>query len=93
LIIVNVSVVKEILSSTRIFDEKNVNIKNIPECSIPSVVDSERSDLLSKKISDLTLKIPGTHLEKLINQLYQELQNAGISFRPKTYLSDEWGCP
>jgi hypothetical protein len=49
--------------------------------------------LLSQKISDLELQIPGTRLEALINKLYDELERAGISFRPKTYLSDEWGCP
>jgi len=28
-----------------------------------------------------------------VAQLYQELEAAGIAFRPKAYLSDEWGCP
>ena len=50
-------------------------------------------ELLSKNISDLSLSIQGTPLESLVLRLYQELENAGISFRPKTYLSDEWGCP
>ena len=54
---------------------------------------TEQSELLSRKISELSLVIPGTRLEALILQLYQELENAGISLRPKTYLSDEWGCP
>jgi hypothetical protein len=54
---------------------------------------TERSELLSRKISELSLAIPGTRLEALILQLYDELERAGISFRPKTYLSDEWGCP
>jgi hypothetical protein len=53
----------------------------------------EQSQLLSRKISELSLAIPGTRLEALIDQLYRELESAGISFRPKTYLSDEWGCP
>ncbi|MCX6012860.1 MAG: putative zinc-binding metallopeptidase [Chloroflexi bacterium] len=44
-------------------------------------------------MSDLSLKIQGTILETLIQELYQELEKAGISFKPKTYLSDEWGCP
>jgi hypothetical protein len=55
--------------------------------------DSERRALLSRRINDLTLKIPGTRLEVLIHQLYDELGRAGISFRPKCYLADEWGCP
>jgi len=54
---------------------------------------TEQSQLLSRKISELSLAIPGTRLEALILQLYGELEAAGISFRPKTYLSDEWGCP
>ena len=54
---------------------------------------TEQSELLSRKISELSLVIPGTRLEALILQLYQELESADISFRPKTYLSDEWGCP
>src|SRR5512141_1711362 len=54
---------------------------------------TEQSELLSRKISELSLAIPGTRLEALILQLYEELERAGISFRPKTYLSDEWGCP
>ena len=53
----------------------------------------EQGELLSQKISELSLAIPGTRLEALILQLYQELERVGISFRPKTYLSDEWGCP
>ena len=54
---------------------------------------TEQRELLSRKISELSLAIPGTRLEALILQLYDELEKAGISFRPKTYLSDEWGCP
>jgi len=56
-------------------------------------LNKEQQDLLSSKISDLSIKIQGTRLEILINELYQELGNAGISFKPKTYLADEWGCP
>src|SRR5574342_57809 len=52
-----------------------------------------QSELLSRKISELSLAISGTRLEELIHQLYMKLERAGISFRPKTYLSDEWGCP
>ncbi len=53
----------------------------------------ERRQLLSRRISDLALTIRGTRLELLINQVYQDLERAGISLRPATYLSDEWGCP
>ncbi len=57
------------------------------------VLNREQQELLSRKICDLSLKIQGTRLEALIGELYQELQKAGISFKPKTYLADEWGCP
>jgi len=58
-----------------------------------NVLNRKQQKLLSRRISDLSLKIPGTRLEALIGELYQELEKAGISFKPKTYLSDEWGCP
>ena len=57
------------------------------------IATERRAGLLSTKISDLALRIPGTSLEPLIGELYQELENVGISFKPETYLSDEWGCP
>ena len=53
----------------------------------------KRSRLLARKISELALVIEGTRIEELIKQLYEELESAGISLRPRVYLSDEWGCP
>jgi hypothetical protein len=55
--------------------------------------DIKQRTLLSRKISGLHLQIENTHVEKLILQLYKELDTAGIFFKPKTYLSDDWGCP
>jgi hypothetical protein len=63
------------------------------EVSREKVRNIGQHELLSRKICDLSLKIPGTKLEALIDKLYKELEQAGISFKPKTYLSDEWGCP
>ncbi len=57
------------------------------------LTDPGRREILSRRINELSLKIPGTRLEGLINQLYLELENHGVAFRPKCYLSDEWGCP
>jgi hypothetical protein len=57
------------------------------------MLDEEQKSVLSRRICDLPLKIEGTHLETLIAQLYLELEKAGISFKPGTYLSDGWGCP
>ncbi len=53
----------------------------------------EKTVSLSSKISELSLKISGSRVEPLIKQLFNEMERAGISFRPGTYLSDEWGCP
>jgi hypothetical protein len=55
--------------------------------------ETDEQELLSRRISDLSLKIQGTRLEALIARLYRELEKGGISLRPKVYLSDEWGCP
>ena len=55
--------------------------------------EGERHALLSQRISDIGLEIRGSLLEKLINQLYEELAAKGLEFRPPVYLSDQWGCP
>ncbi|HKW10031.1 MAG TPA: putative zinc-binding metallopeptidase [Gemmatimonadaceae bacterium] len=55
--------------------------------------DEERSALLGKRISELGLQIRGSRVERLVDELYNELAARGISFRPPIYLSDEWGCP
>lgn len=55
--------------------------------------DEERRALLGRRISDLGLAIKGSRVERLVNELYQELDAKGIAFRPLVYLSDEWGCP
>jgi hypothetical protein len=74
-------------------DEKRVKIKEFQESPGKSELGGDQRKLLSRKIADLALKIAGTRLEEQVNKLYEELEIAGISFRPKTYLSDEWGCP
>jgi len=50
-------------------------------------------ELLTKRISDLPLQIKGTWLEECIAQLYKELEDKGILFRPECYLADEWLTP
>jgi hypothetical protein len=50
--------------------------------------------LLSTRICDLGLAIEGSTLEKLVQQLYRELEQKKIfKFHPGVYLTDEWGCP
>jgi hypothetical protein len=48
---------------------------------------------LGHRISDLALQIRGSRVERLVTQLYGELERAGLSYRPGVYLSDQWGCP
>ena len=55
--------------------------------------EGERHALLAQRISDIGLEIRGSLLEKLVNQLYEELAAKGLEFRPPVYLSDQWGCP
>jgi hypothetical protein len=53
----------------------------------------QREALLQARIKDLSLRLAGTPLERHIAQLHAELEAKGISFKPRCYLSDEWGCP
>src|SRR4026209_1926101 len=55
--------------------------------------ESERQTLLSRQISELGLAIPGTRVERMVDQLYRELGARNLRFRPPVYLSDQWGCP
>ncbi len=50
-------------------------------------------ELLNLKVCDLPLKIEGTWLEDCVEELYRELDKAGISFKPPCYLADEWLTP
>ena len=51
-------------------------------------------EILSKPIQQLGLKLEGSPLERFVHQLYKELEAKGLKkFRPKCYLTDEWGCP
>lgn len=52
-----------------------------------------KEEILKTPIKDLGLAINSSPLEELVKQLYQELGEAGIQFRPSAYLSDSWGCP
>ena len=53
----------------------------------------EREALLGRRISEIGLTIRGSRVERLVDELYAELANRGIAFRPPVYLSDQWGCP
>jgi hypothetical protein len=55
--------------------------------------EAEKLAVLSKKIDELQLRIEGTPLEAALKKLADELGEKGLRFRPKAYLTDEWGCP
>ena len=55
---------------------------------------AEVQEILSKPIQQLGLKLEGSPLERFVLQLYKELDLKGLArFRPRCYLTDEWGCP
>jgi GNAT superfamily N-acetyltransferase len=50
--------------------------------------------LLPQRISRLGLKLEGSPMERYVQGLYRELERKGLAhFRPRCYLTDEWGCP
>jgi hypothetical protein len=55
--------------------------------------EAERHSLLASNISDFGLSIEGSVVEKLVTELYRELERRGLRFKPPVYLSDQWGCP
>ena len=50
-------------------------------------------ELLEKKISQLGLKLDGSKLQPLIQQLYDELSQKGLAFHPPCFIGDEWFVP
>lgn len=50
-------------------------------------------ELLEKTISRLGLKLEGTELQPLIQQLYEELSQKGLVFHPRCHVGDEWFVP
>jgi hypothetical protein len=56
---------------------------------------SDLSDelLLEKKISRLGLNLPGSPIQALVQQLYDELARKGLTFHPPCHVGDEWFVP
>ncbi len=50
-------------------------------------------ELLEKKISQLGLKLEDSKLQPLIQQLYDELAQKGLTFQPPCHIGDEWFVP
>jgi hypothetical protein len=54
----------------------------------------EAKQLLTVPIRELGLSLERSPVAPFVRALYAELDAAGLhSFRPRCYLSDEWGCP
>src|SRR6185436_5001389 len=54
----------------------------------------EARALLSVPIRELGLSLEASPVAELVRRLYGELEEKGLHhFRPRCYLSDEWGCP
>ncbi|HEX9986096.1 MAG TPA: hypothetical protein VGF69_22735 [Thermoanaerobaculia bacterium] len=50
--------------------------------------------LLSVPIRELRMSLEASPIAPLVRRLYEELEAKGLHhFRPRVYLSDEWGCP
>ena len=49
--------------------------------------------LLDLRFCDLGLQLEGTELERRMHQLYDELADHGLRFRPHYWLSTEWFAP
>ncbi len=55
--------------------------------------DIQEEDLLKTRIRDLPVSIEGTWLDDCVKELYRELDEKGIKFKPECYLADEWLAP
>ncbi len=52
-----------------------------------------RYELLNTRICDLGLQIESSLVEPYVNRLHREVESKQLSFLPKLYLTDGWGCP
>lgn len=50
-------------------------------------------ELLKVRLCDLKLNIAGTQLEACVEEIYGELRERGLMFRPHVWLSTEWFSP
>lgn len=59
----------------------------------PDWVNLSDDELLERKISSLGLRLEGTEVQPLIEQLYSELSQKGLAFHPPCHIGDEWFVP
>ena len=64
-----------------------------PQQQPPDWTSLTDDELLEKKIRSLGLKLEGTDLQPLIQQLYSELSAKGLTFHPPCHVGDEWFVP
>src|SRR5690349_23638930 len=50
-------------------------------------------ELLKLRFKDLKISIPGTWLERCLDELYAELAERGLRIRPHAWVSNEWFSP
>ena len=50
-------------------------------------------ELWGQRVDELGLRLETSPVQPLIEQLYQELAQAGLVLRPSCYVANEWGCP
>jgi hypothetical protein len=62
--------------------DRNIDLSSLPE-----------DKLLDLRICDLPLSIEGSWLRSCVKELYRELEDKGIRFKPVCYLADEWLAP
>jgi hypothetical protein len=60
---------------------------------LPAWSDLDDEPLLEKKISQLGLTLPDSPLQPLVQQLYDELSQKGLTFHPPCHVGDEWFVP
>lgn len=51
------------------------------------------TEILKLRFKSIEWQISGTEVETHINQLYTELENKSLQFRPQIFLGDEWFSP
>ena len=59
----------------------------------PDWVSLTDEQLLERRISSLGLRLGGTPLEPLVDNLYEELSARGLTFHPPCHIGDEWFVP
>jgi hypothetical protein len=69
---------------------RRANDKQASPTDLDSVSDEELLDL---RICNLGIQIEGSVVEERIEQLYEELAERGVSFRPHCWFTDEWFSP